>query len=341
MPGFTTLKTLCNAALRGSNASAGPALVPVPGTIDRPEGTRHYLIAAPGADTPAGRPLVVILHGGGASAEQVLGRAFPPSPLSVFLEIGAREGLVVAAPDAGKGGWSGSFAGRARAACKDDVAFIGALIDCAVAQHGVDPARVYLIGVSSGGFMAYQVALEMPHRLAAFSSVLAGMRMMADSVSGSVPIVPLPVLVAGCTADPMLPYAGGKYWYTPPFVPRMRSIEDTVRLWRELAKLPDTPRVERIPSRDPRARMQVTCSTWGDAPDGLQVGLIRIDGAGHAEPSRLKRYPGFINRLVGAQNGDVEIAELAWAFFRHKRTTHARPDAAKDAAAAGYVVSGL
>jgi poly(3-hydroxybutyrate) depolymerase len=38
---------------------------------------------------------------------------------------------------------------------------------------------------------------------------------------------------------------------------------------------------------------------WGDAADGMQVGLVRIQNGGHAEPSALKRYPGFINRLVG------------------------------------------
>jgi polyhydroxybutyrate depolymerase len=56
----------------------------------------------------------------------------------------------------------------------------------------------------------------------------------------------------------------------------------------------------------------------------LQVGLYRIDGAGHAEPSRLKRYPRFINWLTGLQNADLEVAEAAWDFFREKR---AKPDA--------------
>jgi polyhydroxybutyrate depolymerase len=40
----------------------------------------------------------------------------------------------------------------------------------------------------------------------------------------------------------------------------------------------------------------------------------------HAEPSRLKRYPRFINWLTGLQNADVEVAEAAWEFFRNKRS---------------------
>lgn len=56
---------------------------------------------------------------------------------------------------------------------KDDVGFIGALIEHTIANHDVDPDRVYLIVVSRGGWMAYAVAIEIPHKLTAFSVVLA------------------------------------------------------------------------------------------------------------------------------------------------------------------------
>lgn len=305
-----------NAIPRGANDSAGPCLPPVPATLDRPEGKRRYLVAAPADATPGGRALVVVLHGAGASAEQVLGLAFPPSPLSLWLEIAAREQLVVIAPDAGKGGWSDCFASDARVARKDDVGFVGALIDHAIANYDVDPERVYLIGVSRGGWMAYAVAIGIPQKLAAFSAVLAGMPPPGRSKA---PATPLPALIFGCTADPLIHYHGGKPWYTFGFTEPIRSIEDSVHAWRELAGLPDTPEVARLAQSDAQARTSVTRFIWGQAPDGLQVGLYRIDGAGHAEPSRLKRYPRFINWLTGLQNADLEVAEAAWDFFREKR----------------------
>ncbi len=291
-----------------------PSLVPQPASLPRPEGPRRYLVAAPPGGTPGGRALIVVLHGAGASAEQVLGLAYPPSPLSVWLDIAAREQLVVIAPDAGKGGWSDCFASSARVARKDDVAFIDALIDDAIARHGVDPARVYLIGVSRGGWMAYAAATRLPHRLAAFSAVLAGMPRPGRVQA---PTTPLPALIFGCTADPLNYYHGGKPWYTLRFAEPVRSIEDSAHAWRELAGLPDTPEVVRLPASD--ARTSVTRFMWGRATDGMQVGLYRIDGAGHAEPSRLKRYPRFINWLTGLQNADLEVAEAAWDFFREKR----------------------
>lgn len=110
MLSYPSVKANLRSILRGANDSAGPALVPMSATLDRPEGARHYLVAAPPVATTGTRPLVVVLHGAGASADQVLGLAFAPSRLSLWLEIAAREQLVVIAPDAGKGGWSDCFA---------------------------------------------------------------------------------------------------------------------------------------------------------------------------------------------------------------------------------------
>lgn len=96
------------------------------------------------------------------------------------------------------------------------------------------------------------------------------------------------------------------------------GIEDSAQVWRELAGLEDVPVVEELTPADGRSRTRATRFTWGEA-DGPQVALYRIDEGGHAEPSRLKRYPELINRLVGPQNGDVEIAEAAWDSFKDKR----------------------
>ena len=316
MPSYASIKSNLSAILRGADDSVGPRVVPRPATLERPEGTRRYLVATPPDETAGGRALVLVLHGAGASADQVLGLAFPPSPLSLWLEIAAREQLVVIAPDAGKGGWSDCFASDARVALKDDVAFIGALIEHAITHYKVDPSRVYLMGVSRGGWMAYAVAVEIPHKLAAFSVVLAS---MPPPGRAKAPTMPLSALIFGCTADPLIYYHGGKPWYAFGFAEPVRGIDDTVHAWRELAGLADTPNVVKLPTSDARGRTSVTRFIWGQASDSVQVGLYRIDGAGHAEPSRLKRYPRFINWLTGLQNADLEVAEAAWDFFREKR----------------------
>jgi polyhydroxybutyrate depolymerase len=321
MRSYSKFKAAVRATFCGASDSAGPCLSAVPAMLDRPEGVRRYLIATPNGKASDKPALVVVLHGAGASAEQVMGLEFPPSPLSLLLEIAAREQFVVAAPDAGKGGWSDCFASAARVAKKDDVAFISALIERTIADHNVDPDRVYVIGVSRGGLMAYRAAVEIPHKLAAFSSVLAPMPRPGRT---RMPEVPLPALLFGGTADPLIPYFGGKYFYTLGFLDPVNSIEDTVKVWRELAGLSDGPDILRIAKRNDWDKTSATRLMWGTAPDKLQVGFYRIEHGGHAEPSSLKRYPYFINKLVGLQNADFEVAEAAWEFFKDKR---ARPAA--------------
>jgi polyhydroxybutyrate depolymerase len=316
MSAYRRLKHRMRATFLGTSDCAGRALDVVPGELVRPEGVRRYLIAVPDDVPPGGAPLVIVLHGGGASADQVMGRAFPPSPLSLLLEIAARDQFVVMAPDAGKGGWADGCARSARAAGRDDVAFVDALIARAIAAHGVDPGRVHVVGVSRGGWMAYRIASAIPDRLAAFAAILAP---MPESGPGSAPEVALPALIVGGTADPLLPYRGGKYRYALNFMGRLRSIDHSVGVWRGLGGLHDAPATSTMHPHSGQCRTRVTRTVWGMDPAGMQVVLYRIDGGGHAEPSKLKRYPTFINRLVGRQNGDVEIAEVAWAFFKEKR----------------------
>jgi polyhydroxybutyrate depolymerase len=318
-PGMMTsrFRLAMRAAFLGSSHSAGPCTAVQSIELRRPEGPREYLLALPSRPATGKRPLVVILHGAGASARQVLGLAFPPSPLSVWLEIAEREDMVVAAADAGKGGWSDCFASAARVAKKDDVAFVAAIVDDAVARHGADPDRVHVIGVSRGGLMAYRIAVEIPHRLASFAALLA---CMPPHGRARAPTVALPALIVGCTADPFMPYRGGKHLRTLGFLEPMMGIEDGVRVWSELAGLPATPVAEALAPAAGGNGTSATRFMWGEG-DGLQVGLYRIDGGGHAEPSRLKRYPAWINGLSGPQNGDLEIAEAAWDFFRDKRAS--------------------
>ena len=51
---------------------------------------------------------------------------------------------------------------------------LGALLDEVMAKYKVDPARVYLTGLSMGGFGAWSLALEFPERFAAVAPLCGG-----------------------------------------------------------------------------------------------------------------------------------------------------------------------
>lgn len=300
----------------GSEQITSPCAQLTEHQLTRPEGSRRYRLAQPSKGATGLRPLVILLHGFGATSAQLLGQSFPPSPLSRWLEIAEREQWLVAAPDGTNKSWNDGFADASVNAKTDDTGFIAALIDELVATRGADPERVYLMGVSKGGMMAFHLAAELGTRLTAFAAVLAS---MPANNRAALPRTPLSALVIASDTDPLVRYAGGSYWYTRRRGGAMLGVEASVAVWRQLAGLTGAPMQTDIPPRASGGSTRATRLLWGADPQALQVGLIRIAGGGHAEPSPSRRYPRWINWLTGAQNGDFETADAAWDFFKNKR----------------------
>ena len=95
----------------------------------------------------------------------------------------------------------------------DDVGFVHASIDWAMANYDVDPARVGLAGHSEGATLAYMVAVERPER---FRFTVAAAGYVGVSKVAGLPLttvhdpdVPMNVLISHSTDDPQVPYHGG------------------------------------------------------------------------------------------------------------------------------------
>ena len=165
--------------------------------------------------------------------------------------------------------------------------------------------------------MAYRLAIELGPQLAGIAALSAVMP--AKSLCPE-PAHALPVLIEHGTADSLVPYAGGEIGKGL-LGGRGTSmgVDDTVALWRRLAKLPDAPVVTALPHREKSDATAATRYVWGADPNQLQVEFLKIAGGGHVEPSIAKRVHPAYAAVLGAQNGDVEIAEEAWTFFKDKR----------------------
>lgn len=77
-------------------------------------------------------------------------------------------GLALIVPQGKDGRWG--FPGSPRAE-RDDAAFIGAVLDDAVANHSIDPARVMASGFSLGASMVWYLACNLSGRFAGFAPV--------------------------------------------------------------------------------------------------------------------------------------------------------------------------
>ena len=170
------------------------------GDVDRPA----RLVAPETVTAPA--PLLVLLHGYTSNAE------FADQYLAVTQQAASR-GLYVLLASGTKDALGRQFWDATAACCNslgapvDDVGYLGGLIDAALAARPIDPTRVYVLGHSNGGFMAYRLACERADQIAAVA-VLAGSD--AASAGDCAPSRPVSVLHLHGTADDIVPYAGGR-----------------------------------------------------------------------------------------------------------------------------------
>jgi polyhydroxybutyrate depolymerase len=169
------------------------------------DGLERGVIIEDAADVTALVPALIMLHGATGSGTRM-------QNVTGMDAIAAENNFVVAYPDGtdiGKevGGYAwnaGSCCGKPVTTAVDDVAFIAAVIDELVANHGVDPERVYLSGFSNGGMLSYRYACDSGLGISGIA-VVGGALNVESCEAPSV----LPVLVIHGTADPTVPYNGG------------------------------------------------------------------------------------------------------------------------------------
>ena len=122
----------------------------------------QYLLYRPEAYTLAGDrrwPLIVFLHGAaerGADLRRIKRHGLPQ-----LLDRRPDFPFVVVSPQCPIGTWW-------------SLPVLSALLDDVLAHHAVDPERVYLTGLSMGGFGTWGWAIAEPHRFAAIAPICGG-----------------------------------------------------------------------------------------------------------------------------------------------------------------------
>ena len=232
-----------------------------------PLGDRFYRIDLPQA--PAGAPLIVALHGGGGGADQFARNSGLSAPAN-------GKGYAVLYPEGtGRAAtWNAGYCcGQAQRRRVDDLAFLDAVIADAVRRFGLNPARVYLTGMSNGAMMAETYAAERPGKVRAVAGVAGTM-----DATRFTPLGRMPLLHIHGTADDRVPYAGGMgKGLRASFAP-VAAVEAAF-----LAPFPMLARTERIidPVDD---GMRVLERNYADDAGVTQIRILTIEGGGHAWP---------------------------------------------------------
>jgi polyhydroxybutyrate depolymerase len=285
----------------------GPALAD---TIDINGVTRSFIVQLAEAK-PA--PLVIVLHGNTQTGADMTKWTSWPA-------VAKREGFGVVFPDGLNRAWADlrpltKRAGRAPPAGTDDVGFIVALIEKFVSDGVADPKRIYITGLSNGGAMTMTMICARAELFAAAASVI--FNLTDDMAQACHPAKQVPMLMINGTADPLIPYEGGRgssRFARPGFWSTMKTFD----FWRRVngcdAQQTDVAELEHRDPSDPTSvtRMSARC------PGGRDVVLYRVNKGGHRMPGGFPdaRFPRIVGLLLGPQNRDIDGAEVIWAFFR-------------------------
>jgi len=268
---------------------------------------RSYLVQpAPGARGAGRLPVVVLLHGGTQSAEDIWRETSLPT-------LGASEGFLVVAPEALARHWNDQ---RGPASTVDDVRFLKAVIAEVIAQDHGDPSAVFMVGSAHGGFMTMRFACDAGEALRAAASLLST---MPDALARNCRSPrPLPWLAVNGTEDPAVPFGGqvdGTVRRGESQV-ALRSADDTFRFWADRAGCAAPAAREAITDQaaDERHRWAERI-VRSNCVSGQVSQQVVLHGSGHVIPG-LATDNRLAERAVGPAAPEIDGGTLVWLHFK-------------------------
>jgi len=245
--------------------------------------SRSYLLHVPAAyDGSKPVPLVVDFHPLTAMAQA----AAQERASSLYPAEIDPEGAVMAFP-LGLAGPSGPAwdVGPCCVMNVDDVAFARALVVQVSGTACVDPKRVYAVGFSMGGGMAYYVAC---HAADVFAAVApAAFDLLQENAGDCLPSRPITVISFRGGADTFIPYDGGYSAVVPGMPVNFLGAQATFQKWADLDQC----------AGPPSAPDSNGCSTYSSCAAGVEVVLCTKQGGVSAQGDAsiawpiLKRHP--------------------------------------------------
>jgi polyhydroxybutyrate depolymerase len=260
--------------------------------------TRSYHAHLPaGYDVKKPAPVVMVLHGAGTN-----GRI-----MEFFCGMSNqadRSGFIAVYPN-GTGlnplytwnaGWFPPIVPRVKR--PDDVKFLAKVLDDLATVAAVDPTRIYVVGMSNGGMMAFRASAELSDRFAAMCSI-AG-TLVTESWQ---PKHPMPVLHFHGTEDTLVPWKGTG----SPSLLKFPPIPDVMAICAKANGCRATPIITQVPKT--KDELVVERHDYGVGKGGASVVLYVIEGGGHVWPGRLA--PSFLGKTTYNIDGNDTI----WNFL--------------------------
>ncbi len=270
------------------------------GTLSLGGLNRSYQMHVPARKPGQLLPLVVVLHGGSST-----GRGM--RQMTGMDARADQAGFVALYPNGYLESWAdGRKTSRADVAGVDDVRFISSLVKQVANDTGIDLSRVYVTGMSNGGFMTARLACESSELFAAVAVVAA--TMPQNVTLACKPARGVPFLLIHGTADTFVPAAGGQI--TKGNIGLILSTDLTVDFWREIngcSKEDTLNTINRVADGT-----SVEVSRFSSCVTRADVVFYKVLNGGHTWPGGAQYLP---EAVIGKTNRDIEANAVIWDFF--------------------------
>jgi polyhydroxybutyrate depolymerase len=264
-----------------------------------------YLPPPPPAGTTEKLPVIISLHGR-------LGTATGQMRFADFRPLADREKVIIICPQGIGRSWNDGRGTPAHDQGINDVKFIDQLISYVTSTYNADPARIYITGMSNGGFMCSRLACQLRGRIAAIAVVGASMD-IADEYQ---PSGPMPVMYIQGTKDPLVPYQGGAM--KKGAQGSIYSHQDVLKKWAAIDSCSGGPVVTRL---SPLVNDGTSVSREEYSSSGrIKVVGYTITGGGHTWPGGSQYLP---KMFIGPVSHNLDACQAIWEFFKGNRLAEA------------------
>jgi polyhydroxybutyrate depolymerase len=267
---------------------------------------REFITYLPGDINKTDKlPVIISLHGR-------LGTAAGQMKFADFKPIADREKIIIVCPQGIDHSWNDGRGTPANTKGINDVKFIDQLITYITSTYNADAGRIYVTGMSNGGFMTSRLACELNNRIAAIAVVAASM----DEDMGYQPSKSIPAMYIQGTKDPLVPFTGGQMKKGAGGT--IYGHEEVLKKWSAIDNCDSKPIITNLPVKV-NDGTSVIKEEYINPTNNLKViGLIIVNG-GHTWPGGSQYLPKFI---IGPVTKNLDACEEIWKFFKQNRLTN-------------------
>jgi len=246
--------------------------------------------------------LVLALHGRTGTGEG-------QERLSHLDKVSDEHGFLVAYPNGFERSWADGRGGTpADKKGLNDVKFLAQLIKTLKDKYNIDPGRIYVTGMSNGGFMTARMACDLADQVTAVGIVAASLS--SNTAGACVPARPVSVAIFQGTVDPLVPFGGGEMGKNTAGG-AILSHEQTMKKFAELDHCTEHPKLEHIPDTAGDGTT-IEVMRYLNCSQGAEVRGYTIQNGGHTWPGGTQYLP---EAFIGKTTRNLDASETIWEFF--------------------------